>query len=84
MSSCVIPDVLTISFGLVLTIGTSLSYIPQQIRIIRLRSSRGISPMYLFISAVFSFGSILSICLLQYDTFQCCTKTTVVSILFEK
>lgn len=42
-----------------------------------MRSSQGLSALFLFIAGVFSLGSLLSTCILQFDRFVCCTHSDV-------
>ena len=65
-------------FGILLTVGTSLSYLPQQIQIIQLRSSLGLSNIFLFLSGIFGWGSLLAISLTTYSTYECCFSGTIV------
>ncbi|KAJ2470594.1 hypothetical protein GGI02_002824 [Coemansia sp. RSA 2322] len=56
--------------------GTFLSYLPQHIKILRRRSSDGISPYFILLGAVGAGSNITNIILLQFIALQCCTVQT--------
>ncbi|KAJ1820892.1 hypothetical protein LPJ56_001101 [Coemansia sp. RSA 2599] len=56
-----------------LCIGTFLSYLPQHIKILRRRSSDGLSPYFILLGTVGAGSNITNIILLQFIALQCCT-----------
>eukprot|EP01095_Lingulamoeba_sp_RSL-Kostka_P016111 TRINITY_DN7732_c2_g1_i1.p1 TRINITY_DN7732_c2_g1~~TRINITY_DN7732_c2_g1_i1.p1 ORF type:complete len:315 (+),score=37.46 TRINITY_DN7732_c2_g1_i1:36-980(+) len=69
-------EIVSIVLGICLTLGTSISYQPQQIKICWNKTSAGLSPSFLFLSLMFSMFSLANVCLLQWDKFQCCRYIT--------
>ncbi|KAJ2851044.1 hypothetical protein J3B02_003603, partial [Coemansia erecta] len=55
-----------------LCIGTFLSYLPQHIKILRRRSSDGLSPYFILLGTVGAGSNITNIILLQFIALQCC------------
>ncbi|KAJ2378323.1 hypothetical protein IW150_000875 [Coemansia sp. RSA 2607] len=60
-----------------LCIGTFLSYLPQHIKILRRRSSDGLSPYFILLGTVGAGSNITNIILLQFIALQCCTVQTL-------
>ncbi|KAJ2850191.1 hypothetical protein IWW36_002099 [Coemansia brasiliensis] len=60
-----------------LCIGTFLSYLPQHIKILKRRSSDGISPYFILLGTVGAGSNITNIILLQFIALQCCTVQTL-------
>ncbi|KAJ2768103.1 hypothetical protein IWQ56_003071, partial [Coemansia nantahalensis] len=60
-----------------LCVGTFLSYLPQHIKILKRRSSDGISPYFILLGAAGAGSNITNIVLLQFIALQCCTVQTL-------
>ncbi|KAJ2451523.1 hypothetical protein EV183_003557 [Coemansia sp. RSA 2336] len=60
-----------------LCVGTFLSYLPQHIKILKRRSSDGISPYFILLGTVGAGSNITNIILLQFIALQCCTVQTL-------
>ncbi|KAJ2723784.1 hypothetical protein GGI07_002403 [Coemansia sp. Benny D115] len=60
-----------------LCIGTFFSYLPQHIKILRRRSSDGLSPYFILLGTVGAGSNITNIILLQFIALQCCTVQTL-------
>ncbi|KAJ2491233.1 hypothetical protein IWW37_002485 [Coemansia sp. RSA 2050] len=56
--------------------GTFLSYLPQHLKILKRRSSDGISPYFILLGTVGAGSNITNIILLQFIALQCCTVQT--------
>mmetsp|Transcript_19349 Transcript_19349/g.74303 ORF Transcript_19349/g.74303 Transcript_19349/m.74303 type:complete len:307 (-) Transcript_19349:44-964(-) len=69
---CTLPATLSWTLGLALAIGTFLSYVPQEVKIVMTKSSAGISPLYLCLALVFSYGSLTTSLLSNWGSFSCC------------
>lgn len=65
-------DVANLVLTVFVTIGIVCSYIPQHIKIIRNRSSEGLSDYYLFLGAVAMCALMMNTLILQYGYFGCC------------
>ncbi|KAJ2689006.1 hypothetical protein IWW39_001810 [Coemansia spiralis] len=59
-----------------LCVGTFLSYLPQHLKILKRRSSDGISPYFILLGTVGAGSNITNIILLQFIALQCCTVQT--------
>ncbi|KAJ2316828.1 hypothetical protein GGI00_006922, partial [Coemansia sp. RSA 2681] len=59
-----------------LCVGTFLSYLPQHLKILKRRSSDGISPYFILLGTVGAGSNITNIVLLQFIALQCCTVQT--------
>ncbi|KAJ1930510.1 hypothetical protein IWQ60_000206 [Tieghemiomyces parasiticus] len=67
--------------GVVLCLGTFVSYLPQCVKIVSRRSSEGYSPYFLLLGTVSGFGKVNNIILLQLGAFLCCPTWGVGSCL---
>lgn len=65
-------DATTFTLALLLTVGMAASYIPQHARIIRLRSSKGLSGSYLLLGGIAMSSLMLNSFLLQFENLKCC------------
>ncbi|KAJ1949545.1 hypothetical protein FBU59_001098 [Linderina macrospora] len=60
----------------ILCVGTFLSYLPQHIKIIKHRTSEGISPYFILLGTTGAGSNITNMLLLQFLVMQCCTVQT--------
>lgn len=58
-------------------LGIIVSYLPQHHRIVRLKSSHGLSPFYLLMGGLSSFSNVLNAALLQSPFMVCCRRVSV-------
>lgn len=58
--------------GYLLALGIFGSYVPQHVKIIKRRSSEGLSPEYLFCGVVSAFAAFLNIVIVSSDARSCC------------
>ena len=57
----------------VLIVGVYISFVPQHVRVIRRRTSEGLSPSYLLMGAVSAFASFVNMYLVTVPARHCCT-----------
>jgi uncharacterized protein with PQ loop repeat len=76
MADCAPPDHHSskLVLGALLTAGMLISYIPQQWKIIKLKSSEGLSPWTLFASGLASTCTVLNVVILSLHTMTCCKQ----------
>ncbi|KAL7749747.1 hypothetical protein RI367_004977 [Sorochytrium milnesiophthora] len=67
-------DSANLVLSVLLAIGIVLSYLPQHIKIIMLRSSEGLSPWFLLLGGIASVSTFYNILLLQFPIVECCTS----------
>ncbi|KAF8604799.1 hypothetical protein BDV93DRAFT_522124 [Ceratobasidium sp. AG-I] len=65
---------LILSSGLI--VGLILSYLPQHFRIIKEKSSEGLSPWYLLLGSTSSAAGFLNVLTLQWGVIRCCKELT--------
>lgn len=58
--------------GILLIIGCILAVIPQHVRLLRTKSSEGLSYMYLFLSQINQFSSVINAVLLKFGQIRAC------------
>ena len=61
----------TLFLSLAVTFGTVASYLPQHYRIIQLKSSAGLSPLYMLLGGISSFSTVVNSLILHAPTFHC-------------
>jgi hypothetical protein len=74
------PSGLNFVVSLLLAIGIVVSYLPQHVRIVRRRSSEGISPWFLLLGVSSGTCALCNILLLSGPMFGCCKD--IVCILY--
>lgn len=67
------PSRYNLTVSLVLTIGIVFSYIPQHVRVVKRRSSEGISPWFLLLGVLSAICAVSNILLLGGPIYHCCT-----------
>jgi uncharacterized protein with PQ loop repeat len=67
------PSILNFSVSLALALGIIVSYLPQHIRIIRRRTSEGISQWFLLLGVSSGVSAMCNIFLFSSKIFSCCT-----------
>ena len=71
-------DFVAFDFGfwlsLLVTLGTTASYLPQHYKILSKKSSEGLSSWYILLGGISSFSTIANSTLLNLRRFQCCQK----------
>ncbi|KNE67862.1 hypothetical protein AMAG_19718 [Allomyces macrogynus ATCC 38327] len=65
-------DPANFGISLFLLVGIVLSYVPQQLKIVELRSSEGLSPYFLLLGSVSCISTVANVALLQHDVLKCC------------
>ncbi|KAK7206521.1 hypothetical protein BZA70DRAFT_274454 [Myxozyma melibiosi] len=68
------PSIFNTTLSLALAVGIVGSYVPQHLRIIIRRSSRGLSPWFLLLGVTSGTCSLTNVLLLSSDVLQCCSK----------
>lgn len=58
--------------SILLCLGIFLSYVPQHVRIVRRRSSEGISPWFLLLGITSGFCALFNILLISKNIYSCC------------
>ncbi|KAJ1932171.1 hypothetical protein EC988_009544, partial [Linderina pennispora] len=71
-----IPSAQNTILTFMLCVGTFLSYLPQHIKIIRHRTSEGISPYFILLGTTGAGSNITNMIILQFIVMQCCTVQT--------
>lgn len=66
------PYVFTFVLGWILAIGIFASYLPQHIKIIKRRSSEGLSPAYLLLGSLSAFSAFVNIYIVTIPARKCC------------
>lgn len=61
-----------LSSGIVLAVGIFLSYVPQHVKIIKRRSSEGLSPTFLLLGSLSAFSASLNIYIVTIPARNCC------------
>jgi len=61
-----------ITFGVLLTIGIWVSWLPQQIEFYRKKSTFGVSSAYIVLTQIANWTPFINALYLDWDTFQCC------------
>lgn len=69
------PDNFTFILGCILAIGIFSSYLPQHIKIIKRRSSEGLSPAYLLLGSLSAFSAFTNIFIVTVPARRCCVST---------
>lgn len=69
------PDIGSFVLGWVLAIGIFISYLPQHIKIIKRRSSEGLSPAFLLLGSLSAFSALVNISILTIPARRCCALT---------
>ncbi|ORY78179.1 hypothetical protein BCR37DRAFT_332824, partial [Protomyces lactucae-debilis] len=59
--------------SLLISAGIILSYLPQHLRIRRLRTSEGLSPFFLLLGVTSCTNSLINIAVLQWNVLRCCS-----------
>jgi uncharacterized protein with PQ loop repeat len=59
--------------SLLISAGIILSYLPQHLRIRRLRTSDGLSPFFLLLGVTSCTNSLINIAVLQWNVLRCCS-----------
>ncbi|GMG20098.1 unnamed protein product [Ambrosiozyma monospora] len=67
------PSRISFSLGLLLALGIYISYVPQHSRIIRRRSSEGLSPLFLLLGSTSAFSAFINLYLVTLPARQCCS-----------
>ncbi|KAI9138497.1 hypothetical protein BKA69DRAFT_1031420, partial [Paraphysoderma sedebokerense] len=65
-------DFLNLLLSILLTIGIVFSYTPQHYKIIKHKTSEGLSPWFLFLGGISSSSTVWNLLLLQWDVVLCC------------
>eukprot|EP00158_Paraphelidium_tribonemae_P004404 Partr_v1_DN26737_c1_g1_i3_m8679 putative PQ loop repeat protein len=65
-------DPTTLALSLFIVVGMFFSYLPQHIKIIRLKSSDGLSPWYQLLGCIASASVVQNAFILQFGLFKCC------------
>lgn len=78
MSTC--SDYLTVKktdfiLAWVLTVGIYISFVPQHVKVIKRRTSEGLSPSYLLMGSISAFASFVNMYLVTVPARHCCTHT---------
>ena len=66
------PDVFTFCLGFLLAIGIFVSYVPQHIKVIKRRSSEGLSPAFLLLGSLSAFSALVNIFIVTVPARRCC------------
>lgn len=66
------PDLFTFVLGFLLAIGIFASYLPQHIKIIKRRSSEGLSPAFLLLGSLSAFSALVNIFIVTIPARKCC------------
>lgn len=66
------PTVLSLSVGVVMALGIFGSYVPQHIKVIRRKSSEGLSPTYLLLGSLSALSAFINIYIVTMDVRDCC------------
>ena len=76
MDCSALQDKATVSviFGALLALGVLCSYVPQEIKIVRRRTSEGLSFLYLICASLQNYFSTLNVVLVQIAQFECCSS----------
>jgi len=62
--------------AVIISVGIVISYIPQHVKIIRTRSSVGLSPVFLLLSSLSGIASTANLITLSFLSLPCCTELT--------
>ncbi|PVV02687.1 hypothetical protein BB560_002854 [Smittium megazygosporum] len=83
-----LPSAAGIRLSVLMIIATYFSYLPQQIKIFKLKSSYGISPYFILLGSLGAVSNALNITLLNYWIFDCCsiisTNSCLIKLLVDK
>lgn len=66
------PSILNLVVSIGLALGIVVSYVPQHVRIVRRRSSEGISPWFLLLGTASGICAVCNILLLGKPVYSCC------------
>lgn len=66
------PTIASFCVGILLAIGIFLSYVPQHVKVIRRRSSEGLSPTYLLLGSLSGFSAFANIYIVTIEARECC------------
>ncbi|CAG8495654.1 9339_t:CDS:2 [Ambispora leptoticha] len=61
-----------VAIGVFIACGLLVSYLPQHFRIIRIKSSEGLSPWFLLLGTLSGTSSLYNMIILQYQMIECC------------
>jgi len=75
-------DSLNFLLSIMLTVGIVLSYTPQHYKILKIKSSEGISPYYLLLGGISCTSTVFNLILLQWPVVLCCSAWSV-GVCFE-
>ena len=72
-SDCTVDDGwFDIAFGIFLTVGIYISWLPQQIEFIRKKSTFGVSSLYIVLTQIANWTPFINALYLDWNKFQCC------------
>jgi len=70
-------SIINIVLGIFLIFGTIITYIPQYIKIVKEKTSRGVSVLMQLLLNINSYQLLLNAIILQFDLFECCKVVSV-------
>lgn len=68
------PSIFGFSMGVLLAVGIFISYLPQHVKIIKRRSSEGLSPAFLLLGSLSAFAASVNIFLVTIPARRCCSS----------
>ncbi|ODQ63551.1 PQ loop repeat protein [Nadsonia fulvescens var. elongata DSM 6958] len=68
------PSLTNFTFSLCLALGIFISYLPQHIRIVRRKTSEGISPLFILLGVLSGTSAFFNVLLLSRSVIGCCSS----------
>jgi len=64
---------LELGIDVFITLGMLISYLPQHYRIIKIKSSEGLNPIFLLLGTLSATSSLFNVIILEFKPIQCCS-----------
>ncbi|ORX93681.1 hypothetical protein K493DRAFT_315863 [Basidiobolus meristosporus CBS 931.73] len=68
--------IVNVLLAVFVVVGLFASYVPQQVKILRNKTSEGFSPWFLLLGSLACLSSLLNVLVLQWPVLQCCRFST--------
>ncbi|CAG8643634.1 1594_t:CDS:2, partial [Paraglomus occultum] len=69
---------LELGIDVFITLGLLVSYLPQHYRIIKIKSSEGLNPIFLLLGTLSATSSLFNVIILEFKPIQCCSLLSAV------